>query len=65
MRGKKVLIGFISFIILISSLSFAQSKKEIEEREREKYIEKNLGIMDRAGGVHNASNIGLFFGNRG
>jgi len=65
MRGKKVLIGFISFIILISSLSFAQSKKEIEEREREKYIEKNLGIMDRAGGVHNASNIGLFFENRG
>jgi len=65
MRGKKVLIGFIFFIILISSLSFAQSKKEIEEREREKYIEKNLGIMDRAGGVHNASNIGLFFENRG
>jgi len=28
-------------------------------------LEKMLGIEDRAGGTHNASNIGLFFENRG
>lgn len=28
-------------------------------------LEKILGIEDRAGGTHNASNIGLFFENRG
>lgn len=64
----KVKVYFVLvFLILLSfSLSFAQlTKKEKEESEREDYIKKNLGIMDRAGGVHNASNIGLFFENRG
>jgi len=39
--------------------------KEKEEQERTLSLERNLGIADRAGGTHNASNIGLFFENRG
>lgn len=56
---KKLLVLF-----LFASVLFAQSKKEIEEKENILY-EKTFGINDRAGGTHNASNIGLFFENRG
>lgn len=54
----------LSLLILISVFLFPQSKKEIEEKEIFSN-EKVLGINDRAGGTHNASNIGLFFENRG
>lgn len=32
---------------------------------KDSYLQKTSGITDRAGGSHNASNIGLFFENRG
>ncbi|NPV12465.1 MAG: hypothetical protein HPY57_11830 [Ignavibacteria bacterium] len=61
---KKVFIVILIFLS-ISALYSQQSKKEIEEMERLRALEKSEGIIDRAGGVHNASNIGLFFENRG
>jgi hypothetical protein len=54
----------IVLVLILTSLVFAQSKKEIEEKENYSF-EKIFGIGDRAGGIHNASNIGLFFENRG
>jgi hypothetical protein len=59
-----------NFIIIFLFLFFcnsliSQSKKEIEKRNWQDKIEKISGITDRAAGVHNASNIGLFFENRG
>ncbi|MDP3830991.1 MAG: hypothetical protein Q8Q47_06955, partial [Ignavibacteriaceae bacterium] len=51
-------------ILTSTSIVFAQSKKEIEEKENYSF-EKIFGIGDRAAGIHNASNIGLFFENRG
>jgi hypothetical protein len=55
------------FLFLITpALLFAQVKpKAIEEIERAMGLEKVAGIVDRAAGTHNASNIGLFFENRG
>lgn len=53
------------FILICSALIAQESKKAKEELERLQSLEKDYGIRDRAGGVHNASNIGLFFENRG
>ncbi len=48
------------------NLSFAQNGiKEKSKEDKIHNIEKISGISDRAGGLHNASNIGLFFENRG
>ena len=56
------------FVLLFLSVSLininAQLKKDYDELERIK-LDKISGINDRAGGTHNASNIGLFFENRG
>lgn len=60
-----VVISFIQFILLMNLLNAQSSLKEKEELERNLSLEKNYGIADRAGGTHNASNIGLFFENRG
>ncbi len=59
--------SFIVLIILLfhTALFSQESKKAKEELERLLPLEKTSGIIDRAGGVHNASNIGLFFENRG
>jgi hypothetical protein len=43
---------------------FAQVGRDGQELTQDD-LEKVLGIEDRAGGTHNASNIGLFFENRG
>lgn len=59
---KKFLILLLLSVCVFSIQ--AQSKKEKDELERMK-TEKISGIDDRAGGTHNASNIGLFFENRG
>jgi hypothetical protein len=40
-------------------------KKAVEELERGRPAGPALGIQDRAGGLHNKSNIGEFFENRG
>ncbi|MCB9205846.1 MAG: hypothetical protein H6611_00790 [Ignavibacteriales bacterium] len=58
---KKVLI--IIYLIQLPLLLLAQDKND---RESEIYnLNKTAKIEDRAGGTHNASNIGLFFENRG
>lgn len=59
---KKILILLI--LILITTIAQSQNKKDFEEQQRSN-VEKDLGINDRAAGIHNASNIGLFFENRG
>ncbi|MFZ1281345.1 MAG: hypothetical protein WAR59_10940 [Ignavibacteriaceae bacterium] len=55
-------IEVITIIILFTSIISAQYLKDIEDRDP---LTKTLRIQDRAGGTHNASNIGLFFENRG
>lgn len=56
----------IFLFLLFPALLLAQVKpKAIEEIERSMRLDKASGITDRAGGTHNASNIGLFFENRG
>ena len=55
-------IEVITTLILFASVISAQYKKDIEDRDP---LNKILRIQDRAGGTHNASNIGLFFENRG
>ncbi len=60
---KKVFILIILLIIVVQLNIFPQDdKKNFEDKEP---LGKILRIQDRAGGVHNASNIGLFFENRG
>jgi hypothetical protein len=56
----------LTFILTVSSIiiSFAQEGRDGKELTPDD-LEKVLGIEDRAAGVHNASNIGLFFENRG
>ncbi len=55
---------FITLIIFSSAL--AQQKLKDKYKDRDAYpLEKTFAIIDRAGGTHNASNIGLFFENRG
>ncbi len=56
-------LQIIIISLVIFSLSFAQSsKKDLNDKEP---LSKTSRIQDRAGGTHNASNIGLFFENRG
>ena len=49
----------------LSSLALGQHTGKDREREEQTRLEKPAGVVDRAGGTHNASNIGLFFENRG
>lgn len=61
------LILSASFFLILSATVFAQDGiKEINKEDAYYSIfEKESGIGDRGGGTHNASNIGLFFENRG
>lgn len=54
-------------ILLLIAFQFALFAQLGKEREKltQADLQKILGIEDRAAGVHNASNIGLFFENRG
>ena len=60
---KKIII--ITLLIIFSSVAYSQNKKVIDEQLSRSSLEKTFGIIDRAAGIHNASNIGLFFENRG
>lgn len=60
---KKIII--LTVLIIFSSASYSQNKKSIDEQLSRSSLEKTFGIIDRAAGIHNASNIGLFFENRG
>jgi hypothetical protein len=58
-------VFYLQFIFLISFSCFVfaqESKKDFDDKDP---LDKILRIEDRAGGTHNASNIGLFFENRG
>lgn len=57
----------ITLIIILSTLIFAQvDTRDYNNRgEENPKVKKISGITDRAAGTHNASNIGLFFENRG
>ncbi|MBK8945181.1 MAG: hypothetical protein IPM32_07910 [Ignavibacteriae bacterium] len=52
------------FFLIIATTLFSQDKKGKLENVETK-IKKTSRIEDRAAGIHNASNIGLFFENRG
>lgn len=55
-------IYFLILMALALSLNmYPQGKKD----SKDKVLAKTAGIKDRAAGTHNASNIGLFFENRG
>ncbi len=58
----KTIIRTILAVIIFSVLISAQEKDKDSYRSA---FDKVLGINDRAAGSHNASNIGLFFENRG
>jgi hypothetical protein len=65
---KKVLILVLTGMLLAAwatTVSAQQGKKAAEERERAGAALAPTGILDRAGGIHNRSNIGEFFENRG
>jgi len=60
---RRVLYLQIIFgLLFFTSAGFAQYDKDVEDKEP---LQKTLRIQDRAAGIHNASNIGLFFENRG
>ena len=60
MKKKIVVIIILSFVISVG----AQDKKYLD-KDKENTLRKTSSIIDRAAGIHNASNIGLFFENRG
>lgn len=60
---KRVFYLQLMLIISLSFLAIAQdNKKDFDDKDGS---DKLFRIEDRAGGTHNASNIGLFFENRG
>src|SRR5690606_609128 len=61
---KRIIILLLTF----SAAAFVYSQNKVHEKDIAspyESLEKIFGINDRAGGTHNASNIGLFFENRG
>jgi hypothetical protein len=60
---KRFLI--IAIALTLARLNVGQTLKDRDKEAEEHFLEKTAGVEDRAGGTHNASNIGLFFENRG
>lgn len=60
---KKTILIYL--LLIFSNIIFPQSNKKKDENFSRSNITKPSGISDRAAGIHNASNIGLFFENRG
>jgi len=58
-------VFYLQLIVLISLSSLITAQEINKDFEDKDPIQKILRIEDRAGGTHNASNIGLFFENRG
>ena len=56
---------FIICCLLFSSQAQELQKKEAKDRDRSAGAASTQGVVDRAGGIHNKSNIGDFFENRG
>lgn len=64
----KTILNIKTLIIIFGLFALIPVSYAQKDKNREKDfgpIEKSLGIYDRAGGLHNASNLGLFFENRG
>ncbi len=63
---KKIAL-WAGLVCLITGAALAGPGGSDKDRARndESALRKSLGVEDRAGGTHNASNIGLFFENRG
>lgn len=62
---KKTFFILILLFFLVQT-GFVQDNGKNNGKETEEiYLGKSTGVEDRAGGTHNASNIGLFFENRG
>jgi len=59
---KKFVI--LMMLIMVYNSYYAQGKKYLD-KDKEPPLRKSMSIQDRAAGVHNASNIGLYFENRG
>ena len=60
---KRVLyLKIISILLIITPTGYTQYDKDVNDKDP---LQKTLRIQDRAAGIHNASNIGLFFENRG
>ena len=55
-------LQILTLLLIFTSSVYAQYDKDAEDKEP---LQKTLRIQDRAAGIHNASNIGLFFENRG
>jgi hypothetical protein len=64
MRGYKMKKKIIALSILALLSINAQDKRHLD-KDKDSPLRKTTGITDRAAGTHNASNIGLFFENRG
>ena len=58
---KNIILLLAFFSAAFLNAQVGKDGNEITQKD----LEKVLGIEDRAGGTHNASNIGLFFENRG
>ena len=56
---KKCALILLTFALFINI--YPQNKKD----SKDIVLDKTSSIVDRAAGIHNASNIGLFFENRG
>jgi hypothetical protein len=63
MNRQQALVLFLC-MLLVAAVAAAQGKKALEERERLR-LAKETTILDRALGIHNRSNIGEAFENRG
>ncbi len=55
-------LQILTALLIFTSSVYAQYDKDVEDKDP---LQKTLRIEDRAAGIHNASNIGLFFENRG
>ena len=62
---KKIYVPMIAFLFFTLEANAQQDIKWKDRDAEPRTLRKSIGIYDRAAGIHNASNIGLFFENRG
>jgi hypothetical protein len=60
------MLKIIPVLLIVAPPIWTQEFTKDKEKGAEAYVKAKIsGVEDRAGGTHNASNIGLFFENRG
>ena len=62
---KRILLLTCLLAVALMPVQAGQTGKDKEREEEGMSLAKGAGVEDRAGGTQNASNIGLFFENRG